>query len=129
MTEGFWLIPDETTISRAPAAILKEQATALREMTKGELNGVITNAPAPPGQMAYRLGIMVPALNNYSYVVLIVQYPLLSIWPALIESNVTNEKAEAENEVKFNDVLRKILGSAEMQRVIGALRAQVRAAP
>lgn len=128
MTEGYWAIPDETTISRAPGAILKEQAAALREMTKGELNGIITVAPAPSGQMGYRLVVTVPALNNYSYVVLMVQYPLLSIWPASIVSNVTDETAEAENEVEFNELLRKILGSAEMQRVIGALRAQVRAA-
>ena len=126
MTEGFWVIPDETQLPRSPAIILKEQAAALREATKGELNGVITNAPAPSGHMGYRFNMIVPALNNYVYQILRVHYPLLTIWPAEIEADVTNEKLEAENEEQFNAMLRRTLGSEEMQRVIAALRAQIR---
>jgi hypothetical protein len=129
MSGGFWVIPDETKMSRSPAVILKEQAAALRAATKGELNGVVGNAPAVSGQVGTRLSIIVPSLNNYVYQVLIVRYPLLTIWPASIESNVTNEKIDVKNEEQFNEALRKILSSTEMQQVIGALRAQVRQAP
>jgi cytochrome c-type biogenesis protein CcmH/NrfG len=72
---------------------------------------------------------MVPVLNNYVYQIMTVQYPLLTIWPAYIQSNVTDEEIEATNEEQFNEALRKILSSTEMQQVIGALRAQVRQAP
>jgi hypothetical protein len=51
MNEGFWAIPDETKMPRAPAVILKEQAAALRLATKGELNGVVTNWPSRPGML------------------------------------------------------------------------------
>jgi hypothetical protein len=129
MTEAFWVIPDETKLPRAPAVILKEQAAALRETTNGELNGGVIQAPAASGQLGYRLNIIVPALNNYVYTVLTVRYPLLTIWPASIEAEVTDEKSEAENEAQFNEVLRRILSSVEMQRVIGALRAQIRQTP
>jgi hypothetical protein len=54
---------------------------------------------------------------------------LIKVWPAKIEANVTDDKFEVENEEQFNEALRKILGSPEMQQVIGALRAQVRQAP
>jgi hypothetical protein len=83
----------------------------------------------PTGDVGCRLNIIVSSLNNYVYEVLTVQYPLIKIWPAKIESNVTDDKLEVENEEQFNEALRRILGSPEMQQVIGALRAQVRQAP
>jgi hypothetical protein len=130
MNEGFWAVPEETNIPRGPAVILKEQSAALREATKGELTGGVINWPAgQPGYMGMKLSIVAPALNHYAYEVLMVRYPLLTIWPAQIESNVTSETIEVENEEKFNEALRKILGSAEIQRIIGSLRAQVRQAP
>jgi hypothetical protein len=128
MNEGFWVIPDETQMARTPAVILKEQAAALRAATKGELSGVVSNLASLPGNIGMQLGLIVPALNNYVFQIMKVQFPLLKIWPASIESNVTQEKIVASNEEQFNEALRKILGSTQMQQVIGALRAQVRQA-
>jgi hypothetical protein len=130
MSEGFWAVSEESVIPRGPAVILKEQAATLRAATKGELTGQVIPWPAgQPGDMGMKLMIVAPSLNSYAYEVLLVRYPLLTMWPAQIDSNVTSETLEVENEEQFNEALRKILGSAEIQRIIGALRAQVRQTP
>jgi hypothetical protein len=68
MVESFWAIPDSTTL-RTPLSILREQAAALTEQTKGVIVGSVETR-ASNGSLDVILNLVVPALNDYRYRIL-----------------------------------------------------------
>jgi hypothetical protein len=147
-------LPSIETI-RTPYTLLKEQASILTEITKGLLIGeVIHNQKDKLFVLILR--IKAPSLNNYSYSVLEVQYPI-NLYPVFVknfasvnfnsvEKNLMNTAnnplmslvdyggwlenqgySKCSSEEEFENTLGQILSSQEVKRVISALLAQIHA--
>lgn len=144
-TKDLWGdLPSAETI-RTPYTILKEQASILTEKTDGLLIGEVKMSPQIeyPGiikslvdqerqqsqSFVAFLRIKVPSLNNYTYSVLKIQYPLPDLYPVLVTSFVAAEDRECEcaTEAEFENALGKVLSSSDVKRVISGLLAQVHA--
>lgn len=106
-----------------PAAILKTQATALSQKTKGLLQGEVTTW-ANSGSIYHRFNLLVPALDNYRYGLLAVHHsPVL--YPIVVDdgpSGVPQLKLQDEGELR--DWLRQAFSAPNTKRVLEALLAQ-----
>src|ERR1022692_4548993 len=67
-TKSLWGQLPPTEGIRTPTQVLKEQATALTDMTKGALQGEVSVSHRG-GEFSLDLDIVVPALDNYRYLV------------------------------------------------------------
>jgi hypothetical protein len=137
-------LPSAETI-RTPYTILKEQASILTEKTKGLLLGEVKLSPQIEyinrfGELVDQekqqsqlfvafLRIQVPSLNNYTYSVVKIQYPIPQLYPVLVTSLASAEDRECDcaNEAEFENFLGKILSSSDVKRVISTLLAQIHA--
>ena len=127
-----------------PVAILREQATLLREKTKGLVLGEVESleqpaeevdeylkeafASAPPTVQTHTLYLVVPGLDNYQYSLLSVKhdfqaYPCSGYYhPTHKEGNPV---ASLSNEKAFLDWLRSALSASPTARIIVALMSRV----
>jgi hypothetical protein len=107
MAESFWQIPDVSTV-RSPLSILREQAAALTEQTKGLLVGVVETRPNQHNadMLLISLEIYVPALA-YQRKILTYDQPI-EMYPGniaggdLVDSHVADE---GQFLVKMKDIL------------------------
>lgn len=77
VTKNLWgELPDAADI-RSPVTILREQASLLTQMTNGTLQGEVYLENSG-GRFSSTLYILAPALDDYRYSVLSVQYPVVS---------------------------------------------------
>ncbi len=124
---------------RTPYTILKEQASLLTEITKGLLIGEVNISPEVDDVIKFAssilgersqsfvafLRIKAPSLNNYTYSVVKIQYPI-KLYPVLVKSLVVeNFQRECSSEEEFEKALGQILSSQEVKQVISALLAQI----
>lgn len=121
---------------RTSYTILKEQASMLTEITNGLLVGEVKRSSEVDAFSEFTLGkqsqsfvaylrIQVPSLNNYTYSVVRIQYPI-GLYPVLVKSLVVeNFQIECSSEEKFENALGQILSSEEVKQVISALLAQI----
>jgi hypothetical protein len=126
---------------RTPYTLLKEQASLLTEITKGLLIGEVKLSPEVDALSKFTtsiigeqnqsfvafLRIKVPSLNNYTYSVVKIQYPI-KLYPVLVKSLVVdNFQIECLSEEEFENAVGQILSSQEVKEVISALLAQIHA--
>ena len=147
-------LPKSETI-RTPYTLLKEQASLLSEITKGLLIGEVTNNQKDMFFVNI-LRIKAPSINNYTYSVVEVQYPI-KLYPVFVK-NLTSDKFnnleknlmnaannplmgfvdpggllvqqgynKYSSEKEFENALGEILSSQEVKQVISALLAQIHA--
>jgi len=135
MTKNLWgTLPDTETI-RTPHAVLTEQAALLGEMTNGLLVGKVKRRSAPPDNpfapqqqgFELRLLIVAPALNNYSYTVMTIFYPMATLYPVKVENNNGNKPVTCQSEEELMQVLGQVLSAEKTRRVIASLLGQIRA--
>ena len=131
---------------RTPYIILKEQADILTKKTNGLLMGEVNFSQVKqieslglnfgePGQLNKNqlfvafLRIKAPSLNNYTYSVVKVQYPITEQgYPVLVNSLVDeNWQRHCASEEEFQNALREILSSEQVKKVISALLSQIHA--
>lgn len=134
MVESLWSIPETENI-RAPLTIMKEQAAALTEQTRGSLVGSVETAEFGSG-LKVNLAVHVPALNNYRYHVLTYTQPI-TMYPGRLTSEVPGasllnmyappQSIEVENEQEFLEALRRLLSSDEIKRLLSSLLVQANA--
>jgi hypothetical protein len=120
-------LPDDEAII-VPVRLLADQADLLGQKT-GNLLEARVNPVSLSGtkNLAYELEIIAPVLDNYSITVMRIRHPIES-YPVVVESVVGgNPMREATNEAEFSATLREILGSSEVQRIIGSLLSQSKA--
>jgi hypothetical protein len=147
-------LPKPETI-RTPYTILKEQASILSEITNGLLIGEVINNQKDKFFVNI-LRIKAPSLNNYTYSVVEVQYPI-KLYPVFVKNltsdnfnNLEKNLMNAANnplmsfvdyggllvqqgyrkyssEEEFENALGQILSSQEVKQVISALLAQIHA--
>lgn len=114
---------------RPPISILREQANKLTHLTAGLLEGEVSPVKSSlykDKPLSFRLNIVVPALESYSFAVLRVYHSIL-LYPVLIKDVVNDIIYECEDEDYFVISIEKILTSASVHRAISALLAQSRA--
>jgi len=129
MTTGFWSIPTDLSLPRAPVSFLKEQAAALREDTQGSLVGFVGTIPMGPSELGYYLTIEAPTLNNYRVTVLSIRHKLVPMYPVTLHTDIFTPATDIaiETEGEFITELRRILSSNEMEQIVAALLSQIRA--
>lgn len=136
-----WKIDTKKTVflsKELPNNILKEQAEILEEITKGAVYGRITNLKFDGRKVGteYTLAsifeIVVPALDNYSYTLLILysrpecDYPVAITVGNDIVSDSENFKPayECRTRGEFIDALKEILSMNEVNEKIQTLLAK-----
>lgn len=127
MTESFWTIPEGETL-RTPMSILREQASALTRQTHGllvgEVRAVSTASPTDEG-LDIEFSVLVPSLNNFRYRLLVYRQPV-TLYPGVLWVRVSGDWPDIPNEEALIDVLRKVLASSDVVKVVRALLAQAR---
>jgi hypothetical protein len=134
-TKNLWgQLPDFAPI-KTPYAILLEQAAMLRELTNGLLVGDVKRSQNGPvdqlmkeDRFEIKLLIVAPALANYSYTVLTIIYPVITLYPVTLKPSYEEDKSvECQSEEQLMQALEKVLSSVRTQKVITNLLAQIQA--
>jgi hypothetical protein len=120
MVESFWAIPDVTAV-RTPLGILREQASALTGQTKGVLVGVV-DFKREGETLEIGLSVLVPALNDYQYRILIYEQPI-TIFPGWFRGPDDILK-RLDDEDEFTDEIKAALSSAKVKNVLTSLLSQ-----
>jgi hypothetical protein len=107
-------------------AVLREQANALTEGTKGVLRGKVTVQSDPAGDFTESLSVVAPSLDGYEYEVLRVSHGI-TIYPLDLWDNVNRKSYRIPGEVEFITMLGAILSSPEIRRVVSTLISQSKA--
>jgi hypothetical protein len=115
---------------RTPTTILKEQATALTEMTKGTLVGKVALGGDPGSGFEIALYVITPAINNYRFDVLYVMHGI-ELYPAYVmpawDRFLKKERVQCQDENELADALGRILSSEKVTRSIKSLISQSKA--
>jgi hypothetical protein len=120
-TKNLWGQLPELAPIKTPYAILLEQAAMLRELTNGLLVGDVK--PSGPlmkeDKFEIKLLIVAPALANYSYTVLTIIYPVITLYPVTLKPSYEEDKSvECQSEEQLIQALEKVLSSVRTQKVI-----------
>lgn len=126
MVESLWSIPAADNI-RAPLTIMKEQATALTQQTKGSLVGLVETTSYDTGDLAISLSIQVPSLNNYKYRLMTYRQPI-TMYPGRLILGLKPQFIEVKDEQGFLEALKDLLASDEVKRLVSSLLVQANAA-
>jgi hypothetical protein len=124
------LLPDdfgtETTL-QLPVVILREQADHLTRRTGGLVIGTVETYGAG-NRLFHRFRLNVPTLDDYVYELFNVEHGAF-LYPLNINSAISGvqSRRDLQNPEAFEDALRELFGSAEVKRVVAALKAQAAA--
>ncbi len=117
---------------RTPYTVLLEQASLLEEKTNSLLIGRVErylspDDPSVPQQQGeLELLIVAPELDDYSYVVLSITYPVATLYPVTVEyGNEDDKSIICHSEQELLRALKRILSSEKTRRVIANLLAQI----
>jgi hypothetical protein len=120
VVESFWSIPD-TEHLRSPMGILREQATALTEQTKGTLVGIVESGRGQAGELHIQLELSVPALNDYRFRILQYTQPV-EMYPGAIYYD--SRGFSVPDEAAFISTVKDILSSSRVRNVLASLLSQ-----
>ncbi|MBM4033329.1 MAG: hypothetical protein FJ291_16320 [Planctomycetes bacterium] len=122
MPEDFW--PNiRLSKHRMPVGILREQASLLGRKTRNVVTAKVVSYQEGK-VLAHDLQLVAPALGHYTYLALTVQHPI-SLYPMRIIDHLRNDNLlKASTEDQFRAILKEILSSHEMKRVVEVLLAQ-----
>jgi hypothetical protein len=73
---------------------------------------------------SYDLEVVVPALNNYSYSILTVEYSL-ALYPVTLKASRPSAYEECADEAELMAGVEKILSSREVRSALSTLKSQV----
>jgi hypothetical protein len=124
--KDLWGNIEEAQVPKNPKKILKEQADVIGEKTRYVLTGrVIGGSSTKSGKPTFTATLSVEArrIANYTYDLLLVQYPL-EMYPLELSSFATNKSYTCNTEEEFIDKLGEILSSEEVMKTITALLSQ-----
>lgn len=107
----------ETT--RTPNLILQEQASLLRQLTDGVLDGVVVRYNRPP-YLGSGLYITSNALDGYRLQILRTRH-LVDIYPVHVSDYVNDISYDVSDETELVGILEHIFTSEKVQRAIGVL--------
>jgi hypothetical protein len=128
-TKSLWGQLPVTEGIKTPTEVLKEQATALMNVTRSVLQGDVS-VTREYDEFRIDLHIVAPVLDNYHYLVVRVTHDI-SLYPVTVVPGW--DLFNRENTVKCGDeseleaALGKILSSERVRSVVASLLAQSRA--
>ena len=108
---------------KTPKGILEEQGNILTLSTNGTLEGRIS-VKTYMDLFIVKLHIVVPTMNNYTYEILEVTYPM-KLYPLRVNSNFSDRTVECKNEEEYLKTLEIILSSDGVKEIIQVLISQV----
>lgn len=113
---------------RTPLTVLREQAALLGEKTQHVLQGDVRISHYGVPDFEAEFLITAPALDNYSYRLFSIRYPL-TMYPLKIIETITGmlPPIEYPTEESFISALRLILSHAKVKKIISSLIAQSKA--
>ena len=123
MSNNMWGDLSDLEPVQSPKAILQEQAQYLTQATDALLIGEVDSRAADAGKFHYYLDIRVPNLNDYIYTVLSIKHDL-EIYPITVQSEKPQVSQECNDEERFRAVLKSILGSGEIKKILSRLISQ-----
>jgi hypothetical protein len=123
MAKSLWGDLTELAIVPTPKTILEEQASLLGEATGGMLIGVVEEA-GQTRRFSYSLNVVVPALNNYTYEILRVSYPL-EMYPVSLVAERPAVNRSIATEKGFEEAVENVLSSPEVRSVLSRLKSQI----
>ncbi len=141
--DDLWGDLPEADNATEPATLLRQQASLLGSKTGNVLAGIVTRPKTATLQLGalteafgvkeerveLRFSIRCSALDNYTFHVLTLNYPLLTIFPAIIHDEVTGQEHLCKSEDDLRVALHRIFSSPQLRRVISALLREARALP
>ena len=109
---------------RTPRSILADQANSLSDMTKNVLVGRVyrRDMPNKPNRLYYGFEMIAPALGNYTYNILYMEYNLIGNYPVGIIWG--DQVLEANSESEFLTVLKDIFKDESTINIIRSLYTQ-----
>ena len=125
-SEDLWPELGDAAI-RTPITILREQALYLSKRTQGVVEGEVRTQTH--GRIfVHNFGLVVPALQNYRYEVLICRHEI-SLYPAVVLMSYVQDVREVpeetcQNERQFLQVLKSTFAAPEVLQTVRALIAQ-----
>ncbi len=121
MAENLWGDLPGAEDVKTPLAFLREQAEQLSSLSTGVLEGTVKSSTDFLGRFLHELSIVVPALGGYRYSVVTVRHDL-ELYPLTVIRE--GDEIRAEDADDYVDILRTVLSSDAVRRVIAALLAQ-----
>jgi hypothetical protein len=107
-----------------PVAILRGQAAALAEKTKGLVTADVRNWSETPGRFCYAFELIAPALDDYRYRLFVIDHDI-NLYPVELRAPIVRPDAyRAANPEEFESVLKDVLSKEETLRVVRSLIAQ-----
>jgi len=125
MSENLWGTLPKPDSVRTPLFLLREQAEILTEATQGVLVGTVTTIPQVGSNLDHYLKIIAPALNHYSFSVVNVSHGM-TVYPVTVIDLAQSMGYEVRDEKTLKEILKKILSSEAVHKVVGGLLAQSR---
>lgn len=112
-----------------PMAIMRAQATILRERTKNLLEAEIVSRDVPTNRLKHTFVLIAPALERYSYSLFTVEHEKNLVYPAAVESpaldtRFPDEVVEASSQDEFTQIMGAILKHDKTKAVISSLLAR-----
>ncbi|MBI1918741.1 MAG: hypothetical protein HYS12_28950 [Planctomycetes bacterium] len=108
----------------SPVFLLKEQATALQQKTKGLVLAGLRPASAPDGSFWVGFNLYSPALGEYTYRLFEVTYPP-QFFPVTLTAADTAQTVQTLDQ--FKALLESVLRSSRTKQVVEAIMAQATA--
>ena len=118
--KNLWKLPENVSLERTPTIILSEQAPLLAKMTN-ELIRAHVSRRAFRSTISTTLRVEAPVLDHYTVDVLEARHHFLSPFPSSVRSGIPEIKEDVESEEELVEVVKRILESEEMQKLLGSL--------
>jgi hypothetical protein len=132
--DSFWPESIKQTKLRAPAALLREQAVALGQLTQNLVTAEVENVTSPEdgGQLVYAFEIVAPALGNYHVTIFEIVHHAVRLYPVSVRSQFLAPPGQtfkrlAANELAFKGILKNLLNAEKTIGAIQSLKAQSQA--
>lgn len=123
--ENLWgEMPDVDAI-RTPIAILKEQASLLKQKTNGLLEGTVQILEQELDQLIATLDIVAPVLGGYSVRIVQIKYGL-HFYPVEVIDILANRGYNSNDEDSYKSNLETVFRSQHVQKIIKTLIQQVK---
>lgn len=121
---GLWNIPADAGTKSTPLKLLREQALALSQGTRGDLLGEVDATSMGDSNMVVDFRISIPSLNDYSYGMFKYFSNVADLFNGHIFSLVHKTDYVINGEEQFKEVLKRIITSPETTKIIENLLAQ-----
>lgn len=127
-TKNLWPLDIAITEAIAPANILKEQGSLLRQRTNNLIEGkvVLAESPDPKNPFCYYFYLVAPVLGGYRYQLFSMLHDV-GFYPLTVDFDGTGYPRLVYDADEFLNVLTEIFASEKTKAIIGSLIAQCKA--